>query len=99
MNMPIISLQLQGMKHTIHAALANEHAAMDKAVQEALDRLCSEENVARIVHEEARRQIEATLKEEVQNFFRWSNAGRLAIREAVQERLDQLFPVSGGAPE
>lgn len=92
MNVPIITLEIQGMKNTIKTALMQEAAAMDKGVQDALDRLCTEENVARIVNEEARRQIEAALKEEVQNFFRWSAAGRMAVREAVHEHLARMYP-------
>lgn len=93
MNIPIISLEIQGMRHTIKTALMREAAALDKGVQDALDKLCTEENVTRIVQEEARRQIEAALKEEVQNFFHWNNAGRAAVREAVIEHLAQMYPV------
>lgn len=92
MNLPIITLEIQGMKHTIRTALMQEAAALDKGVQAALDKLCTEENVARIVEDESRRQIEAALKEEVQNFFRWSNAGRAAVREAVHEHLARMYP-------
>lgn len=92
MNIPIITLEVQGMKHAIKAALTNEAAAMDKAVQDALDRLCSEDNINQIVQEEARTAIEATLKEEVRNFFNWSSAGRRAVREAVHERLERMYP-------
>lgn len=92
MNIPIISLEIQGMKQTIKAALMQEVAAIDAGVQAALDKLCTEENVAFIVEQEARRQIEAALKEEVQNFFRWSNGGRAAVREAVHEHLARLYP-------
>lgn len=92
MNLPIITLEIQGMKNTIKAALMQQAASMDRGVQAALDKLCTEENVSRIVEDESRRQIEATLKEEVQSFFRWSNAGRAAVREAVHERLARMFP-------
>lgn len=77
MDIPIISLEIQDMKSTIKAAL---------------DKLCTEENVARIVEDEARRQIEAALKEEVGNFFHWSSAGRAAVREAVHEHLSRMYP-------
>jgi hypothetical protein len=92
MYIPIIKLEIEGMKHTILTALMEETAAIDRGVQEALEKLCTEENIARIVHDEARRQIEAALKEEVQNFFRWSNAGRAAVREAVHEHLARMYP-------
>lgn len=80
------------MKHTILVALQSEAAAMDSAVKAALDKLCTEENIAAIVEREARAHIEAALKEEVKNFFSWTNNGRLAIREAVHEHLARQFP-------
>ena len=92
MNVPIITLEIQGMKHKILAALMQEAFALDQGVRDALERLCTEENIARIVHDEARRQIDAALKEEVKNFFGWSNAGRAAVREAVQEHLARRYP-------
>lgn len=97
MNIPIITLEVQGMKHTIQVALMREAAALDKGVQDALDRLCTEENISRIVQEEARRQIEIALKEEVKNFFNWSQAGRLAVREAVHEHLNRMYPTQADA--
>ena len=92
MNIPIITLEIQGMKNTIKHALMEQAASMDKGIQDALDRLCTEENVSRIVEEEARIQIQAALKEEVASFFRWSSAGRAAVREAVHEHLAKMYP-------
>lgn len=94
MNIPIITLEIQGMKHTIKTALMQEAAALDNGVQAALEKLCTEDNIARIVEDEARRQIEAALKEEVSNFFRWTNSGRAAVREAVHEHLSRMYPES-----
>ena len=92
MNIPVIRLEVQGMKHMIYAALTHETAAIDSGIKAALEKLCTGENVSRIVQEEDRRQIEAALKEEVQNFFRYSNSGRLAVREAVHQHLDRMYP-------
>jgi hypothetical protein len=92
MSYPVITLEVQGMKHTIKTALMNEVVAMDKGIQDALDGLCTEEKVAKIVEQEARRQIETVLKEEVQSFFKWSGAGRAAIREAMHEHLGRMYP-------
>ena len=69
-----------------------EMVALDSAVQKAVEDYCSEENINAIVRREAIAQVDAVLKEEVRNFFNWSNAGRLAIREAVTEHLNERFP-------
>ena len=92
MNIPIISLQVEGMKHVVKMALTKEAAALDAAVQKAVDDYCTEGNINAIVRREAIAQVDAALKEEVRNFFTWSNGGRLAIREAVTEHLNERFP-------
>ena len=91
---PIISLEVQGMKHSIKTALMNELAAIDEGIQSALEEMCEEGNIARIVNAEAKRQIEGALKEEVSNFFRWSAPGRAAVREAVIEYLNNMYPAA-----
>lgn len=89
---PIIKLEVDGMRHSIQVALMRHAAQIDKDMQRAVDAFCSEGNVARIVEEEARRHIQLALKEEVANFFKWDGAGRAAIRQAVQESLLKQFP-------
>lgn len=91
-HVPIIRLEVTSMKHAIRVALSEHAMKMDQSIQAALEAMCTEENVARIVSEEARRQIEIVLKEEVGNFFRLSRPGRAVIREAVHEYLSQMFP-------
>jgi len=92
MSIPIIKLEIQGMKHTVLAALCEHAAKLDESIQKAVEEFCSEGNVDQIIRQEADRMIAAVLKEEVQSFFGWSGAGRRAIREAVQERLSERYP-------
>lgn len=93
-HVPIIRLEVTGMKHAISVALSEYAMKMDQSIQAALEAMCTEENVARIVSEEARRQIEIALKEEVGNFFKWSGPGRAAVREAIHEHLLHMYPES-----
>lgn len=92
MNMPVITLTVEGMKETVKVALSREVMALDKAVQQAIDDYCTEENINRIVMDTARQQIDNVVKESVREFFGWSQAGRKAIREAVIERLNEVYP-------
>lgn len=88
---PIIRLEVEGMRHTV-AAMLTEHAAkMDADIQAAVDEYCTDGNLARVVRSAARQAIEDAVKEEVRNFFSWSNTGRMAIREAVHKHLEEQY--------
>jgi len=93
MNLPIIKLEIQGMRHTIATALSQHSAAMDADVQREIEAFCSEGSITRIIQDIVRREVTAAVTEEVQNFFRYSRPGRQAIREAVQQHLDEQFPL------
>lgn len=92
MNVPIISLEVQGMKNTMKLALMKEAALLDAAIQKAVEDYCTEENINSIVRREAMQQLDVALKQEVQDFFQWSGAGRAAVREAVTEFLNDRYP-------
>lgn len=94
MNVPVISLEIQSLRHTIKKALTEHAAQMDADLQKAVDDYCREGNISQIIRETARREIDAAVKEEVQQFFRYSQPGREAIRQAVQEHMDEMFPVN-----
>ena len=96
MNIPIISLEIQGMRHTIKTALMREAALLDASIQKAVDDYCTEGNINDIVRREARLQLDAALKEEVKNFFSYSGPGRQAVRESVLEYLSDRYPAKDG---
>ena len=93
MNIPIISLEVQGMKRTMKLALMEHAALLDKSIQQAVEDYCTEGNIQAIVQREARLQLDAALKEEVRRFFDWSGQGRAAVREAVMEALNERYPL------
>ena len=49
--MPIIRLELQGMKHAILHAFSEEQEEISKAVDAALEEMIRPENIAKIVRE------------------------------------------------
>ncbi len=89
MNIPIITLEVERMKHTICVALAEHTVAMDSNVQAAIEAYCTDENIAAIVRRAAMEAIDAAVKEEVRSFFQWNKPGRQAVREAVFQYLDE----------
>lgn len=91
MNIPIIQLEVAGMKETVRAALQQYAAQMDTSIQNAVEAYCSEGNIEIVVTKAVREAMDACVKEEVRNFFSYSGNGRKAIREAVIERLDEIY--------
>ena len=89
MNVPIIRLEVERMKQTILAALPEHAAKMDASVQAAIEAYCTPENIEAVVRQAATEQLNAAVKEEVRNFFQWSQPGRQAVREAVMKHLTE----------
>ena len=90
-NVPIIRLEVEGMKFTMQRALTEHAVAVDKSIQKAIDDYCTESNINAIVMQEAKARLDQALKEEVQNFFGYSGAGRAAVRAAVIETLNERY--------
>lgn len=86
MNIPVIRLEVEGMKRSIVAALLEHQAKMDADVIAAVEAYCHPENISRIIHEAARTALDNAIREEVKAFF-WMGEGRKAVAEAVKETL------------
>ena len=95
MNMPIIRLEVEGMKHSIMTALLESQAQIDADIVAAAEAYCTEENISRVVREATSSAMDRVLKDEVRSFFEYGN-GRTAIRRAVLESLsskvDEVTP-------
>lgn len=98
MNVPIIRLEVERMKHTLCVALSEYAAQMDATIQQAVEEFCTDGNLEHILKTEAKRQIEMAVKEEVGKFFGWSGAGRRAVKEAVIQRLNERYPTDEETP-
>jgi len=71
------------MKKTILHALPQHAAVMDASVQAAIEAYCTPENIDAVISKATREALDMAVKEEVRDFFRSSNSGRQAVREAV----------------
>lgn len=89
MNVPIITLQVEGMKHAVSVALSKYTATLDKQVQEAVDKYCEPENIRYVVSTAATAAIDAAVKECVKGFFGYGGKGRKYIKEEVERRLTE----------
>lgn len=86
MNMPIIKLEVEGMKRTICTALLEHQAKMDADVIAAVEAYCQPENISRIIHSAASKALTEAIQQEVKHFF-WEGEGRKAVAEAVRESI------------
>ena len=86
MILPIIRLEVEGMKRTIVTALTEHSAQMDADIQAAVEYYCTPENLSKVVRQEADRQFDHAIREEVTKFFRFGD-GRKAVAEAVRESI------------
>lgn len=90
--MPIIRLEVERMKYAMQHALVEHAALMDDAIQKAIEAYCTPENIDAIVRKEATHAIDSAVREEVRAFFSQTGAGRKAVREAVTNWLNDVYP-------
>jgi hypothetical protein len=86
MNIPVIRLEVQGMKYSIQTALMQHAAQMDADIQAAVEAYCTPENLSEVIRKAARDALATAIKDEVDKFFRYGN-GRKAVAEAVKESI------------
>lgn len=91
-NVPVLKLELSSMKHTVLMMLQEEALKLDGMLKDAVEHTCTESNLRAVVYQTVDREMKNAVSEEIQKFFRYSGAGRAAIREAVLEHLNEYYP-------
>lgn len=87
-NLPIIRIEIEGMRQSILAALSEREVQMDAYVSEAITRYATPENLARVIDAEVSRSIDAAIKEATESYFKYGE-GRKFIVAAVAKRLGE----------
>lgn len=83
---PIVRLELQGMKATLLHAIGERQASFDADVRAAVEQACSPANIRAVIEHEVQRSLEAAIADEVRRFYQ-SGEGRQAVRDAIRKRL------------
>lgn len=86
MNIPIVRLSVENMRHEMVTALHSYAVQMDEDLQRAITAFCTPENLRRIIESETDKVLEQVIRGEVSAWFR-NGAGREVIRKAVEARL------------
>ena len=83
---PIIRLEVEGMKFAILKGLAEYATDLSEEIKSAVERFCTPANIQSVIDREVHTVISRAIGEEVDRFYR-TGAGRAVIRQAVDERL------------
>ena len=82
MEIPIIKLEVQGMKKTIMHALTQHAAMMDEDIKDAVDRVCTSEYVSNLVAEVTQKEMTDAIERQIKYFYSYGEGYEL-IRQAV----------------
>ena len=87
MNIPILRLELEGMKHSLAVALQQYTQQMDSDIQQTIEAYCTPERLLTVIQQHVTTTFDAIVREEVDKYFRYGK-GRATIARLVQEKLD-----------
>lgn len=84
--MPVVSVELEGMKLHLKHAIAERQGWLDEWLEKQLNELLTPERLEADLKHQARDIIDRLVREEVEAYFRYGD-GRSRIREAVEREL------------
>jgi len=88
---PIICrLEVEGMKHSILTALSKYNLQIDEYVNEAVEELCTQENIKRIIDDTVSEIIPRVIKDSLQSLFLYGPV-REAIDKAIKEKFSEMI--------
>lgn len=85
-HMPVLRIELEGMKFVMLQALDKHRLEMDQMIQEAVTRACDPEVIQSKLDVMAQQAIEAAIKSEIDSFYRYGE-GREILKALISERL------------
>jgi hypothetical protein len=87
-NIPVIRIEFERMRHSIMSMVSQQNLEFDQYFQEALDSYCSEESVRRLIDSETKKAIDAAMKQEIGDYFKFGQ-GRHTLRRAIHAKLEK----------
>lgn len=83
MNMPIVRLEIEGMKQALYSAFSEHMLMLDEQVREAVAEACKTENVLHVIRRSVKEHLQDALDKEVRDYF-MNGKGRDLVRNLVQ---------------
>ena len=87
MEIPIIRLEVDRMRHTIAKAFTEYELQISEEIRQAVDTYCSEDNIQRVVSDSVRVTLDRAIDEEITKYFAYGE-GRKFIAKEVIKRLE-----------
>ena len=85
MNIPVIRLELEGMKHSILTALHEVAVGMDADIQQAVNDFCEQGHLRKVIQDAVKREITAAIEKNIASYFRYGDGNK-----AIQEMVDKM---------
>ena len=89
MNMPIIRIEVEQMKHSMLHAFNQTQMEISEEVKRALDRACAPELIQQHINEVAHRVIKEATQTAIERWWAMSAEGQKLVQEAVAKRMDE----------
>ncbi len=86
--LPLISIELQGLRQSLHHSLGLCMQEFNDIMQAEVDRVVTPENLQRMIREVAGPAVEAAVQSAVKSYFSYG-AGHRAVQAAVDEVVHQ----------
>lgn len=87
-SMPVVNVELQGMKLNIKHAIIERQGWLDEWLAQQLDEMLTPERLEADLKRQARDIIDRIVREEIEQFYRYGD-GRQRIRDAVIAELGE----------
>lgn len=90
MQIPILKLELDHMRHSMAIALTEYTQRLDETLHQAVEAYCTPENLTRVINEQVEKTMGDVIKDEVRVWFTHGDGRKVIIAE-VQRRLSEDF--------
>ncbi len=87
-SIPIIRLEVERMKQTIVTALTTQALQLDKDIQNAVEKYCTERNIADLIQRETERVLDEVIKE-VEQHLAYLDAEIKRTEKLIREHIDK----------
>lgn len=84
---PIIRLELEGMRHSMLMAFSEHQGVLEDEVRSAVEKYCTPENLSLVIQAEAKRCLDAAVKRAIDDYFCWGE-GKESVKAAVLEMIN-----------